>query len=285
MTTTQRSAHPTVGFVGLGDQGAPIAAAIADAGYPLQVWARRPASLKALTGVPFTAHATVAALAAASDIVALCLPEDSDNLEVATTGGLLAHMRRGSVLVNHGTGTPRAMQQLAELAAPYGIEVVDAPVSGGRAVALARQLTTIVGGQEAVVDRLRPVFNTFSKRVIHVGAIGSGQSGKLFNNTLMMMNHQNLIEILALAEELGLPLTPLLEVFRSGSATSFALEAFGPAITVENSAHLTGLELIDMDLFSTATEALGNARANVVRRAVAGANGLSGLAALIEDKR
>jgi 3-hydroxyisobutyrate dehydrogenase-like beta-hydroxyacid dehydrogenase len=101
----------------------------------------------------------------------------------------------------------------------------------------------------------------------------------------MMMNHQNLIELLALAEELGLPLTPLLDVFRSGSATSFALEAFGPAITVENSAYLTGLELIDMDLFSPATEALGSARANVVRRAVAGANGLSGLAALIEDKR
>ena len=105
---SQPPAKPEVGFIGLGDQDTPIAQAITDGGYPLHAWARRPESLQALDGFPHTAHATVAELAAASDVIALCLREDSDNVQVAVAGGLLEHMRRGTVLVNHGTGLPQA---------------------------------------------------------------------------------------------------------------------------------------------------------------------------------
>lgn len=98
---------PAVGWIGLGDQGTPMAQAIADDGYPLHVWARRPESLKALDGHAFTPHGSVAEMAAVSDVVGLCLREDSDNVQVATDGGLLAAMRPGTVLVNHGTGLPR----------------------------------------------------------------------------------------------------------------------------------------------------------------------------------
>jgi 3-hydroxyisobutyrate dehydrogenase-like beta-hydroxyacid dehydrogenase len=269
----------TVGFIGLGDQGAPIAKAIADGGYPLHVWARRPESLTVLDGHAFTSHASVASLAAASDIVGLCLREDSDNLQVAPD--LLANMRRGTVLVNHGTGLPQAARELARLAEPHGVDVVDAPVSGGHAVALARQLTTIVGGEARVVERLRPVFQTFSKEVIHVGPAGSGQYGKLFNNALMMMNHRNVIEVLHLAQALELPIQPLLDVLRSGSASSFALRAVGPMITSENVHHLQPLELIDMDLFSDAVDSLGEAAHAVIERAVAGARQLDELTAIV----
>lgn len=183
-------------------------------------------------------------------------------------------MRRNAVLVNHGTGLPSAAQRLQELARPYGIHVVDAPVSGGHAVAVARRLTTIAGGDEAAVQRVTPVFETFSKRVIHVGPVGAGQYGKLFNNAVMMMNHQNLLDALTTARKLQLPLAPLLDVLGSGSAASFALDAFGPSITSENAAHLRELELIDMDLFASATENLGEPRDTMVARAVAGARGL-----------
>ncbi|TDW95255.1 3-hydroxyisobutyrate dehydrogenase-like beta-hydroxyacid dehydrogenase [Kribbella pratensis] len=272
---------PTVGFIGFGDQGAPIAQAIADGGYPLHVWARRPESLMALEGHAFTTHSSVSELAAVSDIVGLCLREDSDNLQVAVEGRLLENMRRGAVLVNHGTGLPQAARELARLAEPYGVEVLDAPVSGGRAVALARQLTTIVGGRTQVVERLTPVFRTFSKEVIHVGPARSGQYGKLFNNALMMMNHQNVIEVLDLARSLELPTRPLLDVLRSGSATSFALQAIGPSITSENVHHLQPLELLDMQLFSGAVDALGNQARTVVERAIDGARRLDELTAVV----
>ena len=247
---------PDVGFIGLGDQGAPIAQAIAEAGYPLHAWARRPESLETLGGVPYTSHASVAELAAISDVVGLCLVKDSDNVEVAVEGGLLANMRRGTVLINHGTGLPREARRLTELAAPYGISVVDAPVSGGHTVALAHQLTTIAGGPKDVVDELIPLLETFSKTVIYTGPTGAGQLGKLFNNALLMMNHENLSELLDLAHALDMPLAPLLDLLRSGSAASFALHAIGPSITSANVQHVRDLELKDMHLFTGAVESI-----------------------------
>lgn len=169
-------------------------------------------------------------MAAASEFVALCLGEDSDNTELAVNGGLLTAMRRGAILINHGTGLPQAARGLADLAASYGIEVIDAPVSGGRAVAEARQLTTIAGGPSDAVEKATPIFSTFSKTVIYMGPTGAGQFGKLFNNTVMMMNHKNIIDVLALARALELPLPPLLDVLRSGSASSVALHAFGSSL-------------------------------------------------------
>lgn len=134
MSTT--TAQPAVGFIGLGDQGLPMATAIADAGYPLHVWARRPGSLDALGNVAHVRHDDIKDLAAACDIVALCVSTDDDVLRIVT-GGLLDGMRSGSVVVNHGTGTPRNAVRLTETCARAGVDVLDAPVSGGRPAAQA----------------------------------------------------------------------------------------------------------------------------------------------------
>ncbi|WP_349428980.1 NAD(P)-dependent oxidoreductase [Microbacterium sp. LWS13-1.2] len=272
-----------IGFVGLGDQGAPIAQAIIDGGYPLHVWARHSASLGALGNRKFTVHESPGDMAKVSELVALCLPEDTDVLQLVVDGGLLAGMQPESILVNHGTGLPETARHLAGLGAVRNVDVLDAPVSGGNAVARVRQLTTIVGGTDDGVARARAIFDTFSKSVIHVGPAGSGQYGKLFNNALMMMNHQNVIEVVNLALRLDLPVRSLIEVLRSGSASSFALQAIGPSITVDNVEHLASLELIDMDLFSAATASLGQKRMPVVERALAGANGLSELTRLTQS--
>ena len=272
---------PAVGWIGLGDQGTPMAQAIADNGYQLHVWARHPESLKALDGHAFIPHTSVAEMAAVSDVVGLCLREDSDNVQVATDGGLLAAMRRGTVLVNHGTGLPQEARHLTELAAPYGVAVVDAPVAGGHAASYARQLTTIVGGDADVVHRLTPLFQTFSKRVIHIGEAGSGQYGKLFNNILMMMNHKNALDVLRLANGLDLPSPAMLQVLLSGSASSYALQAIGPSITASNVHHLVPLELIDVGLFSGAVAALGDAARPVIDRTTAGAEELDQLTAIV----
>ena len=127
---------PAVGWIGLGDQGLPMGVAIAEAGYSLHVWARRPASLDALAGTSHVRHGDAKDLAAACDIVGLCVSTDDDVLQIVT-GGLLDGARPGSVVVNHGTGTPGNAVRLTEACAPFGIDVLDASVSGGRPAAAA----------------------------------------------------------------------------------------------------------------------------------------------------
>ena len=272
---------PRVGWVGLGDQGAPIARAIAEAGYPLLVWARRPASLQALAGVPYRAFESVTEMAAAADIVCLCLSEDTDNRQLMLGSGLLAAMRAGSILVNHGTGLPAFAVETKALAAEYGVSAIDAPVSGGHPAAVAKRLTTIVGGDSAAVERVRPIFETFSAKVAHLGDAGAGQVGKLVNNTMLMANQQTIAELLGLAGRLGASIPQLVDVLRSGTGSSRALEVIGSAVTPANAAHLSRLQLIDMELFDAAVTGLGTDGHEVSRRAVAGAEALPHLARLL----
>ena len=145
----------TVGFIGLGDQGLPMAVAIADAGIPLHVWARRPGSLEGLGATPATAHDSLADLAGACDVVALCVSGDEDVLGLLT-GGLLDALRPGAVVVNHGTGTPGAAVRIAEMCSRAGAHSLDAPVSGGRPAAEARAPTTLVGGPAEALERCAP---------------------------------------------------------------------------------------------------------------------------------
>jgi 3-hydroxyisobutyrate dehydrogenase-like beta-hydroxyacid dehydrogenase len=268
----------SVGFVGLGDQGAPIARAIAEGGFVLHVWARRSGSLDALDGAQFVAHETVAEMAAASDLVALCLSEDKDNRQLMLDGGLLAAMKPGSILVNHGTGLPKFAEWMTTTAASRGIDVLDAPVSGGHAGAVAKQLTTIVGGDPAALERARPVFDTFSKKIAHMGPAGAGQVGKLINNALLMANQKNIDDMLEIARAMDVAIPELVDVLRSGTASSVALEVLGSAITAQNADHLSKLQLIDMEIFAEAVEALGAKTETITRRAVDGAKALPRLA-------
>jgi 3-hydroxyisobutyrate dehydrogenase-like beta-hydroxyacid dehydrogenase len=280
MTSTQ--ALPAIGFVGFGDQGGPIARAIAEAGYPLHVWARRPQSLTALEGVPYIVHESLAELGASVDIVGLCLSEDMDNRQVLLEKGLLAALRAGSIVVNHGTGLPKEAEAVAALAAERGVQVVDAPVSGGRVGAVAKQLTTIVGGQTDAVERCRPVFETFSKLVVHMGPAGTGQVGKLINNTMLMANQKNIADLLGIAQSFGADLPGLVTVLRSGTASSTALQVLGSAIRPDNAEHLRRLQLVDMDIFAEAVQEMPDVH-TIVKRAIQGAQALPDLAALVNE--
>lgn len=263
--------RPTVGFIGLGDQGLPMATAIAEAGYQLNVWARRPASLQALGDTPHTAHATAAGLAAASDIVALCVSTDEDVLRLAAE--LVQHMRPGSLLVNHGTGTPRNAMRLAGLSAGGGIEALDAPVSGGRPAAEARTLTVLVGGTAAAAQRAEPVFRSFARHVVHLGGTGSGQLAKLFNNTLLMMNQASIADILDIAAQTGVDAVRLTEALKLGSAGSAALTLLNTMITPQTVGHLADVQALDMEIFA---EAMREVPVDPAAAAAATARGLSG---------
>ncbi|GHF19038.1 hypothetical protein GCM10014715_87330 [Streptomyces spiralis] len=272
MTATQTPAGPVVGFIGLGDQGLPMATAIAEAGFPLHTWARRPASLGGLDGVPHERHTTAAGLAAACDIVCLCVSTDDDVLQLA--GRLGEGLRRGAVVVNHGTGLPGNAVRLTEICAEAGAEALDAPVSGGRPAAEERRLTTMVGGPRQAVERCRPVFEAFSRHVVHLGAAGSGQMAKLFNNALLAMNQAAVEEIAGLADELKLDLPRLVEVWKLGSASSAALSLLNTMVRPDNVGHLSGVEALDMELFDRALREAGVDATAVTARGLTGARGL-----------
>ncbi|MER5791896.1 NAD(P)-binding domain-containing protein [Streptomyces sp. NPDC001980] len=128
MTTTIRG----VGFIGLGDQGGPMAEAIGERGFALHVWARRPAALSAVERVPHTVHGTVAELGASAELVGLCLRDDADIWDVLDGQGLLAAIAPGTITVNHGTGDPSEVLQRG-LAGAAGL------VGTARVVARARR--------------------------------------------------------------------------------------------------------------------------------------------------
>jgi 3-hydroxyisobutyrate dehydrogenase-like beta-hydroxyacid dehydrogenase len=268
---------PVVGFIGLGDQGLPMATAIAESAFELHVWARRPASLQALGTAPYTAHATVAELASACDIVLLCVSTDEDVLRLA--GELVPDLGLGSLLVNHGTGTPCNAVRLAELCASGDVEVLDAPVSGGRPAAEARALTVLAGGSEAAVGRAEPVFRSFAAHVVHVGGTGSGQLAKLFNNTLLMMNQASIADILSLAAQAGVDPVRLAEALKLGSATSAALTLLNTMITPETVGHLSEVQALDMEIFD---QAMREAGVDPAAATEATARGLSGTRRLRE---
>lgn len=227
---------PRVGFIGLGSQGGPMARRIAQASYPLTVWARRRASTD-----PFTDVATVATtpseLGTASEIVCLCVVADADVEDVLLRpDGVLAGMAPGGVVVIHSTVRPHTCQRVAQEAVKRGIAVVDAPVSGGGNAAAERSLLVMAGGESGDVERCRPIFETFADPVIHLGPLGSGQLAKLLNNYAFTAHLALAMETFALADHLGMDRTSVAEVLARGSGGSRAA-----AILAASGFSLTGL--------------------------------------------
>ena len=217
-----------VGFIGLGSQGAPMARRIVEGGYPTTLWARRPEALEAFADTSAEIANTPAELAAASDLVCLCVVGDAD-IDELTCGadGLLAEMSPGSAIAVHSTVHPSTCTELAKKAAAQGVSVIDAPVSGGGGAAAEGRLLVMVGGDTDVVERCRPVFETYADPVVHLGDLGSGQTTKLINNLLFTAHLATAATALSLAKELGVEPDRLTEVVSRSSGNSFALNALG----------------------------------------------------------
>jgi len=230
-----------VGFIGLGSQGGPMARRIVEGGYETTLWARRPATLEPFADTAAKIAESLAELAAASDLVCLCVVGDAD-IEELTDGedGLLAAMQPGGVIAVHSTVHPNTCRDLAKRADSQGISIVDAPVSGGGPAASEGRLLVMVGGDADVVERCRPVFETYADPVVHLGDLGSGQTTKLLNNLLFTANLGTAAAVLSLADALGVSPDRLTEVVSRSSGNSFALNALGGVGGLERLAGLAG---------------------------------------------
>ncbi|MET9111143.1 NAD(P)-dependent oxidoreductase [Streptomyces zhihengii] len=273
-----------VGFIGLGDQGGPMAEAIGESGYELHVWARRPASLDAVKKVPHQVHQSVAELAGSVDFLALCLRDDADIWNILGEG-LLANIAPGTIIANHGTGDPAEAERIAAHIAEAGGAYLDAPVSGGSSGARTRTLTTFASGTPEVFGAARGVFETFSNTVKLMGPVGAGQFTKLFNNALTITNMKNAEDVLSLARQVGLDIPALIDVISTSSGGSAALHALAHDISPELAEHLHTLMHKDMHHFADAVRARGGNPEQLLERGISGARGLVSTAQLVAASR
>ncbi|MFK0157592.1 NAD(P)-dependent oxidoreductase [Streptomyces sp. NPDC090499] len=219
-----------VGFIGLGSQGAPMARRIVDAGHETTLWARRPAALLPFADTPARRAASPADLAAASDLVCVCVVDDADVEEVLTgEHGVLAGLRRGGVVAVHSTVHPDTCRRLADRARTHGVTLIDAPVSGGGPAAAEGRLVLMAGGEPGTVAYCRPVFATYADPVVHMGPLGTGQLAKLLNNVLFTANLGTAADTLALGRDLAIAPAALARVLAHGSAGGFALDRVAAA--------------------------------------------------------
>lgn len=214
----------SVGFVGLGDQGEPMAVRIAAAGFDLAVFARRPAQTRSAVAAGATMVESVAELAACSDLLGVCVGNDAGVAEVADAA--LPHLGSGSVLVIHSTVHPDTCRRIGEQAAPYGVAVVDAPVSGGRARAFSGELTTMAGGDLVAIAAARPVLDSFSAVVVHAGELGAGQVLKLVNNYVFTAQVGIVADIVELCTALGLDVEQAATALAASTGGSRALQMY-----------------------------------------------------------
>ena len=213
-----------VGFIGLGSQGAPMARRIAESGHTLALWARSESTLAPFANVVFNRALTPAELGTASEVVGVCVRGDADVEEVVLgPNGVLGGMVAGSVLVIHSTVHPDTCRRLGALAVERGVDVLDAPVSGGGQAARDRRLLVLVGGHTDVLERVTPVLSAFGDPIRHVGPLGAGQTAKLVNNALFAASLSLANDALALGVALGLDESELVESLKHGSANSGAL--------------------------------------------------------------
>jgi 3-hydroxyisobutyrate dehydrogenase len=211
-----------IAFLGLGAIGRPMASHIIGKGMPLTVWNRTSERAEAFARETGASQAgTPAAAASGADVVITCFPE-SEHVRALLHGpdGLLAGMTEGTILVDCTSGDPATSRTIHDTLAAKAISFIDAPVSGGVAGAIKGKLTIMVGGDAAVLERVRPVLETFGEKIIHCGDVGAGDAVKAVNNAFLAIHILSTAEGLATLKKAGVSPKVALDVINASSGRS-----------------------------------------------------------------
>ena len=224
-----------LGFIGLGAMGAPMAGNLLKAGHSLAVYARRAEAMAPLAALGATACGSPAEVAAASEVVFTMVTATSDVEQVCLgSGGIIEGAGPGSVVIDHSTISPAGTRRIAARLKERGIDLLDAPVSGGVAGARAASLSIMVGGDEAVFERRRPLLAALGKTLVYVGASGAGQVAKACNQLALIVNQMGVAECVLLAEKNGVDPLRVKDALMGGFAASRMLEAQAPKMAARD---------------------------------------------------
>lgn len=221
-----------LGFIGLGTMGRQMARNLIAGGHAMAVFARRATSAQPLVDVGATFCASPAAVAEQSDVIFTMVTGTSDVQQVVLGGdepgtGIVDGARPGSLVIDMSTIDPTATRAMAKVLAARGVDMLDAPVSGGPQGAADASLTIMVGGPVPAFERARPLFALLGTTVTHLGASGAGHTTKACHQLALLVTAQGAAEALTLAGRCGLDVEQVRKVLMGGVASSRVLDLFG----------------------------------------------------------
>jgi 3-hydroxyisobutyrate dehydrogenase-like beta-hydroxyacid dehydrogenase len=215
------------GVIGLGAMGLQMARHMAGKGLEVYGADIDPDAMRRASAHGVHPCGSAAEVGEHAEIIVVMVATDAQVEEVIRTSGLLDRLRPGAVICIASSVAPQTCRDLAALAAARGIGVIDTPVVLGQEAANHGELTVYAGGEERWVERATPALRAFGRKVIHVGAIGSGQIAKTMNNLLLWANMCANFEVLTLAKALGADVPKLIEALNHGSGANWSLSRWG----------------------------------------------------------
>ena len=240
---------PSVGFIGLGIMGLPMAGHILKAGYPLTVYNRTRSKTRSLEAEGAAVAASPREVAENSRMIITMVSDSPDVQEVvAGAEGVLDGIRPGSVVMDMSTISPQVERDLDRQLREKGCTLVDAPVSGGDVGAQNATLAIMAGGEWEAFDRAVPIFETMGKTITYCGPVGSGQLTKLCNQILVAVTLMGVSEALVFAGKNGLDQRVMIEAVKGGAAGSWQLSNLAPRVVDRDFAPGFMVDLIQKDL-------------------------------------
>ena len=220
---------PVVGFVGVGAMGSPMIGHLLAAGYPVQVYARRPEAARDLVsrGAVLAASAEQAARGAQVFCTNVTRTDDVEQLLFGEAGAA-AGLAAGAVVIDFSTISAVATRDMATRLAGQGVRMLDCPVSGGEKGARDATLSIMVGGDAAVLEEVRPILQCLGRTITHIGGHGDGQVAKACNQLAQVVTIQGIAEAMLFARRNGADVGRVLSALQSGFAGSRMLDLMGP---------------------------------------------------------
>ncbi len=266
-----------IGFIGLGNMGAPMAHNLLKAGHQLSVFDLNAAAVENLVGAGALPVDSPTAIAQGNAELIITMLPAAPHVKSVYLGenGLIASSRAGVMLIDCSTIDPHSAREVAKAAAEHGNPMLDAPVSGGTGGAAAGTLTFMVGGSDADFDRAQPILAAMGKNIVHCGAAGNGQVAKVANNMLLGISMIGVAEAMALGVALGMDAKTLAGVINTSSGRCWSSDTYNPFPGVLENAPASrgysggfGSDLMLKDL-GLATEAAKQVRQPVILGALA----------------
>lgn len=227
--------NPTIGFIGLGIMGKPMARHLLKAGYPVVIHNRSRAAVEQLRNEGAQVAGNSQEAAQRSQMIVTMLPDSPDvELVYAGENGIFAGVKSGTLLIDMSSISPVVARKLAAEADKLGCDMLDAPVSGGEAGAIAATLSIMIGGTASAVARAMPIFEKLGKNIVHVGETGAGQVTKAANQMVVGTTIAIVSEALVLAAKAGVDPAKVRQALLGGFAQSKILEAHGQKMLDRN---------------------------------------------------
>lgn len=219
-----------IGFIGLGNMGAPMAHNLLKAGHQLSVFDLNAAAVENLVGAGALPVDSPTAIAQGNAELIITMLPAAPHVKSVYLGenGLIASARAGVMLIDCSTIDPHSAREVAKAAAEHGNPMLDAPVSGGTGGAAAGTLTFMVGGSDADFDRAQPILAAMGKNIVHCGAAGNGQVAKVANNMLLGISMIGVAEAMALGVALGMDAKALAGVINTSSGRCWSSNTYNP---------------------------------------------------------